>query len=202
MEIDARVSTVAVGDVVGLKRVEELARIIWPTCYAQILSAAQIDYMLDMMYAVERLVMEQRAGVQLVLIAAGAGGEACGFASWGGSAQARVCKLHKLYVVPMEWGRGLGGALLAHVTGSAVAEGYDAMRLNVNKYNQRAIAVYQRKGFVQVAAEVVPIGGGYVMDDYVMEKRLILSPLASPSSSPSSSSDEQIREVLRSTSTR
>jgi hypothetical protein len=76
------------------------------------------------------------------------------------------------------------------------------MRLNVNKYNQRAIAVYQKKGFVQVAAEVVPIGGGYVMDDYVMEKLLTISPSASPSSSPTSSGEDQIRELLRRTSTR
>ena len=42
----------------------------------------------------------------------------------------------------------------------------------MNKGNHRAIACYRRHGFVQEAPVVNDIGGGYVMDDYVMVRLL------------------------------
>ena len=41
--------------------------------------------------------------------------------------------------------------------------------LTVNRRNERAIGAYRRTGFREVRAQVTDIGGGYVMDDYVME---------------------------------
>ena len=46
-----------------------------------------------------------------------------------------------------------------------------ALRLNVNKYNP-TIDIYEHLGFRIIESEVNDIGKGYVMDDYVMEKRL------------------------------
>ena len=43
-----------------------------------------------------------------------------------------------------------------------------AIFLNVNKYNN-AIHFYMKQGFTKVKDEVIDIGNGYVMDDYVME---------------------------------
>ena len=39
----------------------------------------------------------------------------------------------------------------------------------LNRRNERAIGAYRRAGFREVRAQVTDIGGGYVMDDYVME---------------------------------
>lgn len=41
--------------------------------------------------------------------------------------------------------------------------------LTVNRRNERAIGAYRRAGFREVRAQVTDIGGGYVMDDYIME---------------------------------
>jgi ribosomal protein S18 acetylase RimI-like enzyme len=43
--------------------------------------------------------------------------------------------------------------------------------LNVNKYNS-AIQFYHKIGFEIAKEEVIDIGNGFVMDDYVMEKQL------------------------------
>jgi ribosomal protein S18 acetylase RimI-like enzyme len=45
--------------------------------------------------------------------------------------------------------------------------------LQVNKRNEKAIKLYRRAGFAVREEIVVDIGGGFVMDDYVMEKRLV-----------------------------
>ena len=44
--------------------------------------------------------------------------------------------------------------------------------LAVNKHNFNAIAAYRKHGFIVREAVVKEIGGGFVMDDYIMEKRL------------------------------
>jgi ribosomal protein S18 acetylase RimI-like enzyme len=47
-----------------------------------------------------------------------------------------------------------------------------ALRLNVNKHNIKAIGAYRKSGYETVESVVADIGGGYVMDDYVMAKKL------------------------------
>jgi ribosomal protein S18 acetylase RimI-like enzyme len=41
--------------------------------------------------------------------------------------------------------------------------------LAVNKHNAQAIAAYRKNGFRVADAVVKDIGGGFVMDDYIME---------------------------------
>ena len=48
--------------------------------------------------------------------------------------------------------------------------------MQVNKRNDRAIAAYQKAGFCIAEEAVLDIGGGFVMDDFLMEKEV--SPLA------------------------
>ena len=45
--------------------------------------------------------------------------------------------------------------------------------LSVNKRNARAIAAYKRNDFAVAESVVTDIGGGFVMDDYIMAKGLI-----------------------------
>jgi ribosomal protein S18 acetylase RimI-like enzyme len=47
------------------------------------------------------------------------------------------------------------------------------MILTVNKRNTRAIAAYRRNGFTVLEAVVADIGGGFVMDDFLMSKHLM-----------------------------
>ena len=49
------------------------------------------------------------------------------------------------------------------------------MYLTVNKYNEMGIRAYQAKGFETIESVETDIGRGFIMDDYVMEKRIDLS---------------------------
>jgi diamine N-acetyltransferase len=79
-------------------------------------------------------------------------------------------KLHKLYLLPELHGCGLGSLLLQHVEREVRQPGARRLILAVNKRNANAIAAYQRNGFVIAETVVTDIGGGFVMDDYVMAK--------------------------------
>lgn len=97
--------------------------------------------------------------------------ELMAFASYG-LADAEM-KLHKLYVHPQQQRRGFGRALLDYVER---ASGERTLILTVNKRNHQAIAAYRKHGFTVRDSIVTDIGGGFVMDDYVMAKAGSASP--------------------------
>ena len=82
------------------------------------------------------------------------------------------CKLDKLYVRHDARRRGFGSRLLDHVEREARALGAARLWLQVNRNNAQAIAAYRRNGFDVAREVVVDIGGGFVMDDFVMSKDL------------------------------
>lgn len=154
-----------------LPAISALAGEIWRACYPGIITREQIEYMLGWMYNVERLEREisQESITYERLIA---DGTLVGFAAWGPSGHGKQCKLHKIYLRPGEHGKGLGSKLLSHVVERARAAGFNDIILQVNKANTKAIAAYERNGFVTRASIKDDIGEGFVMDDYVMGRTL------------------------------
>jgi ribosomal protein S18 acetylase RimI-like enzyme len=59
-----------------------------------------------------------------------------------------------------------------HVEGQASDLGRRSIWLQVNKRNHGAIGFYRSAGFEVVREAVFEIGGGFVMDDYLMAKRV------------------------------
>ena len=57
-------------------------------------------------------------------------------------------------------------------SGKRALSGARRLVFTVNKRNAKAIAVYERKWLCNVRSVITDIGGGFVMDDYVMEKGL------------------------------
>ncbi len=153
-----------------LAEISNLAAVIWRAHYPGIITPAQIDYMLARMYDVETMRRELENGI--VWFRALVDGELRGFASVGSAEIATEFKLHKLYVHPDHQRHGLGSALLKECESSARARGATTLLLNVNKRNEKAIAAYLKRGFTVRESIVAEIGGGFVMDDYVMVKPL------------------------------
>lgn len=153
-----------------LPALAELAGVIWRQHYPGIISLEQIDYMLGKMYALDVLRAELRQGIHFFRLLAD--GRFAGFASLGPAAIAGVMKLHKCYLLPALHGRGLGGALLKHCETEARRMGARRLILAVNKHNTKAIAAYQRNGFIVAESVVTDFGSGFVMDDFIMAKDL------------------------------
>jgi ribosomal protein S18 acetylase RimI-like enzyme len=157
-------------DVAGsadLPGIAALATAIWRAHYPGIISHAQIDYMLERRYDLDVMRDEMASGI--VYLRATQDGELRGFAAVGRVAPAEA-KLHKLYIHPDHQRRGIGAALMARSEIEAVAMGARQIVLNVNKLNRSAIAAYRKHGFTVRESIIVDIGGGFVMDDYLMVK--------------------------------
>ena len=152
-----------------LPRIADLAGVVWRVHYPGIISSGQIEYMLGRMYHLDVMRAELAAGVaydclwvENLLVA---------FASFGRVSIGEM-KLYKLYVRPDRQRHGYGSQLLRHVEEIARERSFKTLSLTVNKANFKAIATYRKIGFAIRDSIIVDIGGGFVMDDYVMAREL------------------------------
>ena len=95
-----------------------------------------------------------------------------GFASFRPSDDPSLLLLDKIYVDPSQQRKGYGTALLSQVEAAAGDEGYDGIILAVSRFNEPAIRAYEKNGFGVVRTETIDIGGGYIIEDHFMQKRL------------------------------
>jgi diamine N-acetyltransferase len=166
--------SIRAASVADIEAIQRIARQTWPSAYGEILSQAQIDYMLGLMYSHDVLVSQMTEKGHRFFIASNANG-AIAFAGFEPNAgKAGLTKLHKLYCLPDTQGKGVGAMLIDAVEQSAREFNkptQSTLALNVNKYN-KALSFYQRLGFAIAYEEVIDIGNGFVMDDYVLTKPL------------------------------
>lgn len=149
-----------------------LAAEIWMRHYAGIISRAQIEYMLRQRYE-PALIRAELAREDLWWDKLLVGGKMAGFASYFLSGEPGEMKLDKLYVHPNHQRRGYGERLVARACEQARARGGSRLVLTVNRNNRNAISAYLKYGFEVSATQVKDIGGGFVMDDYVMVRSLL-----------------------------
>jgi len=147
----------------------ELAERIWRHSYPGIISAAQIDYMLASRYHPPLIRQTLARGDHWDVVR---DGETLAAFAHSFHLEGGAVKLDKLYVHPDWQRRGLGRLLVERVEARARTHGRSHLLLRVNRKNAQAIAAYGKCGFTVVREVVEDIGGGFVMDDYVMIKPL------------------------------
>ena len=150
--------------------IADIAERTWAKTYTEILSSEQIRFMLDAMYSGPALAEAMRINTQKFLILKDNGLEQ-GFVSFAVPEKSPgMCKIHKLYVLPDNQGKGYGRMLIEEVKKRGQAAGATMLELNVNRYNP-ARYFYEKLGFQIAREEDIPIGP-YWMNDYVMRLKI------------------------------
>ena len=149
--------------------IRELAMRVWPQTYTHIVGEEQVAYMLQLFYSPEALQQQMLRGDEFIICNDDDG--PVGFAAWAEN-EPGIAKLHKLYVVSSQQGKGVGKAMIGHIANELTAQGTTTIRLNVNRYNYPAIAFYEKAGFTRYLDEDIDIGNGYFMNDHVLGKSL------------------------------
>ena len=149
--------------------IRSIAHETWPIAYGEILSKAQLDYMLGAFYndtALKESVSQKRHHFVL----ANEGNQTLGFASfeWNYDQQKQT-KIHKIYILPSAQGKGVGKALIDYIASEARKQGSLTLCLNVNRFN-KAITFYEKMGFSIISEVNIELEYGYLMEDYVMER--------------------------------
>lgn len=149
--------------------VARMARVVWNEYYVQLIGQAQVDYMVARFQTAEAMQSQIDSGYEYFQIRQGA--ETLGYAAIRFDAPEARLFISKLYLLAANRKSGSGRKTLALIEQIARQRGATHLWLTVNKGNP-SVRAYERLGFTIAEAIIMDIGGGYVMDDYRMEKPL------------------------------
>jgi GNAT superfamily N-acetyltransferase len=147
-----------------------LAHRIWHEHYSGIVTPEQIDYMLAKRFTKENLMGYLNSPEKRWYLVREAG-DLVGYFSFA-EVEPNVVKLEQIYVLSERRKLGIGTRIIEWVAAEARRRGANRLELTVNKRNASSIRFYERRGFEKMEAAVFEIGNGYVMDDFVLERKL------------------------------
>ena len=150
--------------------VAKLAQEIWRQHFTSIIGADQVEYMLGKFQSVNAISSQTESGWEYYLAAFD--NKFVGYTGLVPEPANKRLMLSKIYVKQTARGKGIGKAIVNFVEDRARSEGFETLWLTVNRHNHGPIDWYRHLGFVTVDEIKKDIGGGYFMDDYIMEKIL------------------------------
>ena len=151
-----------------IQEFSKFAKGIWGEYFTALLSDEQIAYMLEMFLSIE--VLEKQFDGEYEYYYCVVDGKKAGFI--GLEYEKDALFLSKLYLAKEYRGRGLASKMFAFIEKQAKGCDYHKIYLTCYKYNRHSLDVYAKKGFEIVESVVTDIGSGFVMDDYVLEKKI------------------------------
>jgi len=157
-----------------LNILEKLARAIWPSTYSDIISAAQIEFMLSWMYAEQTLQSQFDQGHEFYILSeqnSDLGFLALEWITTNTNNKQQLLKINKLYILGQQQNKGFGKALIQKAIQRASKTNVSEIILQVNKAN-KAKDFYAHLGFQIKEEAIFDIGNGFVMDDYIMSYKL------------------------------
>ena len=149
-----------------IKEFAKLTSEIWHEYWTCILSDEQIDYMVDKFQS-ENAIINQINNENYTYFYIMYNSEIAGYI--GLSSKKDWLFLSKLYLKKEYRHKGIGTKAFDFIKQFALKNGYNKIRLTVNKYNKNTINVYNKWNFKTVESIVTDIGNNFVMDDYIME---------------------------------
>ncbi|WP_291285440.1 GNAT family N-acetyltransferase [Flavobacterium sp.] len=162
--------TISEATVSDIKLIQKIVHITWPITYGEILTKEQLVYMLDLFYSEEALT-DQLIKKEQLFYRIDENDTNIGFIgiehNYKGKA---VTKIHKIYLLPETQGKGIGKKVIEEIEKLGAENNSQALSLNVNRFNT-ALGFYKKIGFEIIGESDLDIGNGYLMEDYVMEKK-------------------------------
>lgn len=149
----------------ALPVIRNLANIIWPLTYSEIITPQQVDYMMELIYSSQSLQKQIAKGHQFIIALEDE--KPVAFASYSAKDEhLPVYHLHKIYILPNKQGKGIGKSLVNYIKEDIAPA--TTLQLNVNRQN-KALQFYQKMGFKIIAEEDIAIGNDFYMNDYILE---------------------------------
>ncbi|MDR0974896.1 MAG: GNAT family N-acetyltransferase [Ruminococcus sp.] len=146
-----------------LKRTATLAAEIWREWFPAIIGEDQTEYMIEKFQSLPAMEKQIRDdGYKYFILQKN--GVDVGYTAIAPKVDSLF--LSKAYIKKEHRGNGYFRELVAFLTEYSRKASLNAITLTVNKYNDKANAVYKKCGFIQTGEGVTDIGNGFVMDDF------------------------------------
>lgn len=152
-----------------IERTAAIADEIWHEWFPRILSAEQIDYMVEKFQSAEAMTKQiTEENYRYFIIRKG---DSCiGYTAVKPDGNSLF--LSKIYIKKEFRGNGYSKEVFEFLKNICREEGFTSIWLTVNKHNESSIAVYKKIGFELFGEDVTDIGNGYVMDDYFFRLKI------------------------------
>jgi GNAT superfamily N-acetyltransferase len=178
-----------------VEQMAALGREIWLDYWPALIGREQTEYMLETMHSAEAIQRSIDEEGYVWLFVSDEAGTVVGYSSAapehvdanGSAAGAYDPTIHgraindcardrlfisKIYLRAGERGKHYSTAIVEHWAAYAREHGLMALYLTVNKGNELGTRAYTHQGFKSIESRESDIGNGYIMDDYVMMKRV------------------------------
>jgi len=152
----------------NIHTIANIAIPIWHQHYDPIIGVQQVNYMLDKFQSEQAIESQLAEGYLYFQVSDSA--EVVGYFSIRISDEVDLF-ISKFYLLEKTRGKGFGKAMLSFIEYFAKENGCKQIKLTVNRYNP-AYKIYLKLGFIKYDSAQFDIGGGYIMDDYLMSKAI------------------------------
>lgn len=150
--------------------ISKLADKIWTQYYTPMIGSGQVIYMLKKFQSSDVIYEDIKSAYYKYFIAY-ENDEPVGYLAVSFDKIKKEIFLSKIYVDKSSRGKGISRKFVDMLKEISRGE-YVSVRLTVNKNNKNSIEIYKKLGFVICDTAVTDIGGGFVMDDYIMKMSL------------------------------
>jgi len=150
--------------------VANLAKEIWSEHFTPIIGQAQVSYMLEKFQSREAILQQVENGSIYLLVQHNS--QNVGYAGLIPDSKNSSLQLSKFYLRKSVRGQGLARELMYFIETLCKKQKITRIWLTVNRHNTPPIAAYKKMNFITTDEIVQDIGSGYVMDDFIMEKKL------------------------------
>ncbi|WP_240420645.1 GNAT family N-acetyltransferase [Paenibacillus periandrae] len=149
----------------------QMAEEIWNEYFVTVISNEQIDYMLEKFQSVQAITNQiTNQGYEYYFM--NVNEHNVGYL--GIKQEEDKLFLSKFYIQKEHRGKGYASEAMELLVNLCNNRKLGTIWLTVNRYNDATIAIYEKKGFRTVRTQVANIGNGFVMDDNIMEKVIVL----------------------------
>ena len=166
--MEEKVTITLVKDDAQLQEVAKLAEQIWHQHFTPIIGEKQVNYMVEKFQSYPALKSQIADGYEYYAVCLD--GKLVGYT--GVHAEDGALFLSKLYLEKSARGKGISSQMLAFLEDLCRKQGLSKIWLTCNKYNENSLKVYRHWNFQTTDSVETDIGGGFIMDDYIMERSL------------------------------
>lgn len=168
-KINRKVDFVQVANPDHVTKVIDLADEIWRECYKDVLTDEQIEYMVDR-YQSDNVVTKKMINEGYDYYLLNNGSNVIGFMSYMKDDDKLI--INNLYVLKSYRDKGYNELTIKKITKECKDTSIKKIDIVINKLNKEAIDMYSNIGFSNIDNQQQDIGNGYVIDNYLFEKKL------------------------------
>lgn len=154
-----------------IKELATMASVIWREYWPQLIGQEQTEYMVQNFQSEQALksALDNEGYLYWLLVDEG---RTVGYTGARPEVDAGKLFISKIYLYAAERGKGFASQVMRFYETYCREHEIPVMYLTVNKGNTLALRAYESSGFKIAENLVLDIGGGFIMDDYSMEKTL------------------------------